>query len=51
MILFVMQIYLIILHFVTIVGDGINKVYFTIFIPIGIAGNTLSFLVRLSSVS
>ena len=30
-----------------LVGDGINKVYFPVFIPIGILGNILSFVVRL----
>ena len=28
-------------------GEGINKLYFPIFIPIGILGNFLAFMVRL----
>ena len=27
-------------------GNGINKVYFPVFVPVGVTGNILSFLVR-----
>ena len=32
-------------NFLLVLGDAINKYYFPIFIPIGITGNILSFLV------
>ena len=31
-------------------GDGLNKIFFPIFTPIGVVGNILSFLVRFLNV-
>ena len=31
--------------FLTILGEGINKAYFPILVPVGVLGNILSFLV------